>query len=254
MRTEHLQAIIVQLEKRVADIEAECLIRKHISEYGLDLNNAADYALAAMEVLRYVAPERFERKMHLGKYGSKKLLISNNNCVFGLDGAAKGEYNDDKIIGIIGELQGRIELLEKNEYGFGGDLIRGAKDWLVEKGRKALRKVRGESRITNNSGEDIAVVGLKEEGGNIISMFLSNGDNSEDYFYDTDGVIIMPYQKYYKPGTNEVVSQGAIKIHDTVKATVTKEGRILVFRAEYGFAEYLSSVPVGWPTPEGVIG
>ena len=255
MKTEEIQDFIVELEKRIAGLEAEVMIRKYMSENGLDPDNASDYSKAAVKVLKYVTPEPFERRLRLSKNDTLKLLNGITNNFSDIDGEENGRYNYGKQEEKLVKLYDRLELLEKSEYGFGGDLVRGAKDWIEKKVRKGLRKRFGASRITNNSGESIAVVGNEEENGNITSMFLEDRGESDDYFYDTDGVIIMPNQKYYKPGTKEVVSEGAIKIGDTVKATVTKDGSILVFEVDFGLVElfdhvqYLDSIPAGWPMP-----
>jgi hypothetical protein len=238
MNNSYIKEFISELEYRIAVLEVETRVRGYCKGKGLDPEKASDYARAAIAVIEYVTPGPLRRRPHFSNIRDGKLPYSNNSARKTIDTYESGIYNNDEILKIITGLADRVAILEKSCYG-------GWKELLKDVGKDVWRSIKGRSNIINNSGTQILVVG-NDEGKSQFAMFLEDGDLSDKYFYDTDGLIIVRGQKFYRPGSNEVVTTGAIKISDGFTGEVTNENGIL--KVSGHTLEYYDTPPAGWPT------
>lgn len=219
MNREKMMDIIEDLEDIVNGLESEVKIRIYCKANGLDPKSASDYARAACAAIGYHQPGSARGRLRVGNSAADELLNSNRRALPVAE-AGSGCYNDDETIERLKSLYERVEAL--GSHGFWGDLKEKAKKWLnkgenlIKSGEKKKGKEEVKGIIVNQSGVTIGVAGMSWEG--VYDTFkLRSGHSSDEILNDADAVVIYPGQRYYKPNTNQIVTEGAIKIRDWSK-------------------------------------
>lgn len=217
MNREKMMDIIEDLEDIMNGLESEVKIRIYCAANGLDPESASDYARAACAAIGYHQLGSARGRLRVGNSAADELLNSNRRALPVAE-AGSGCYNDDETIERLYSLYKRVDAL--GSHGFWGDLKEKAKKWL----NKGANLLKGEKKgkeevkgiIVNQSGDTIGVAGMPWEG--VYDTFkLRSGHSSDEILSDADAVVIFPGQKYYKPYTNQIVTEGAIKIRDWSK-------------------------------------
>jgi hypothetical protein len=191
--------VIEEIERLIEIAESERKIREYCAGAGLNADNASDYSKAAIAVLDYERPGNapgWKRNENPGTLG----LLNSNHALKMLDGESDGYYNDCNTIDKLAVLYERARAIS-----FHGCF------W--EKAAKAVvpRRV-----VINRAPVRIAVAGnVSKEGGGYKTVYLYNGQRSDDYLWDADAVVILPGQKYYAPGGGGILTEGAIKVRNS---------------------------------------
>lgn len=239
MNREKMMDIIEDLEDIVNGLESEVKIRIYCKVNGLDPESASDYARAACAAIGYHQLGSARGRLRVGNSAADELLNSNRRALPVAEAGSEC-YNDDETIERLKSLYKRVDAL--GSHGFWGDLKEKAKEWLNKganllKGEKKKGKEEVKGIIVNQSGVTIAVAG-NIWGGGYKKTYLKSGHSSDETLSDADAVVILPGQRYYKPHTNTIVTEGAIKIVNWSKwAKVISVNGVL--RVDATGAEYL---------------
>jgi hypothetical protein len=235
----------------------DALVKKYCDENSLDYECAADYARAAIAVLKYELPLTFYEVACNGNTNTIAMLSSNQNNSLTIVTDKERHYNQEERIN-----ERTTRRIRFNEYGIDiNDLKRKARKFEDNPEVRKVRKQSLKRKLVRNDAEvkiGIAGKGLDEKH-SPKSVYLWPTEVSDKYLYDTDAVLILPGQKYYKANDrrdkDNIVTSGAIKVKDSVdlfKAVVKLDTKDAVLYVDSFGTEYYTQSQadaLGWHLP-----
>lgn len=191
---------IREIEAAVEVIEAEGGLRKYCSENGLNFEASTGYAKAVCETFGYQKPGAAPDRGRVSDDLIAQLRNSNTVKEF-VDGLGAEGYDLSKYKSEIGELYKRTRNVSEH----------GLEDILKKK--KADAEYFARKRVVyNDTDRFIGIAGNINPGSSAVFYALPPRESSKRYLYDTDAVVICKGQTFYKPGTQEKATSGAIKV------------------------------------------
>ncbi len=217
----------VKAEAAIRDIEIELETMKCCAELGADFEDADGYARGAMEADKR---RRAAEEMTESNNGVAELLdlsLEGNSIIEAGNILGKLSERAATAAGLLvalGTKEARVGAAVESDYA----KLSKAKDFLkdiavnaVNKAKKTIKEAKG--IIVNKTSDDICIAGNEWGSKKTTKKWLPPGESSIKYFQDADTVVIMPGQRFFKPYSGVVVTDGAIKIRDWSKtASVTK--------------------------------